>query len=237
MIQVRGLQFTRFKGGPGDPGSGHHGHAGRPGDVGGSIPSSNLPAQWTSTLHKENGRIDSDKVASMVEKAIEERPSRATHGYTAKNAFFIVDDEIYAWNDYNKIPEGKRSHAIPVHSHGPENWEEFPDLAFNPHNSADVHLWVNDFKKGRMGSASALIMPDGRMEILEILPSTKGELFKLGAKKLERVLSKSYAERSAYWEQHKNDPDWHTYKLEQELLRGFAKEYGLGYLEGVGWGK
>jgi len=36
---IRGLKFTKFKGGPGDPGSGHHGHSGRPGSVGGSAPS------------------------------------------------------------------------------------------------------------------------------------------------------------------------------------------------------
>lgn len=32
---IRGLKFTKTKGGPG---SGHHGHAGRPGLVGGSMP-------------------------------------------------------------------------------------------------------------------------------------------------------------------------------------------------------
>ena len=36
---IKGLRFTKFKGGPGDPGSGHHGHAGRPGYVGGSVAS------------------------------------------------------------------------------------------------------------------------------------------------------------------------------------------------------
>jgi len=35
MIQIRGLQFTKLKGGEG---SGFHGHAGRPGSVGGSAP-------------------------------------------------------------------------------------------------------------------------------------------------------------------------------------------------------
>jgi len=33
MAKIRGLKFTKIKGGPG---SGHHGHAGRPGQVGGS---------------------------------------------------------------------------------------------------------------------------------------------------------------------------------------------------------
>lgn len=35
MAKIRGLKFTKIKGGPG---SGHHGHAGRPGQLGGSAP-------------------------------------------------------------------------------------------------------------------------------------------------------------------------------------------------------
>lgn len=37
MAKIRGLKFTKIKGGPA---SGHHGHAGNPPSVGGSVPSS-----------------------------------------------------------------------------------------------------------------------------------------------------------------------------------------------------
>ena len=57
---IRGLRFTKFKGGPGDPGSGHHGHAGRPGSVGGSAPSEGISSakreflQHTDRLVREH---------------------------------------------------------------------------------------------------------------------------------------------------------------------------------------
>lgn len=44
MAKVRGLKFTKTKGGPG---SGHHGHAGRPGQVGGSV-SGGDAITWTA---------------------------------------------------------------------------------------------------------------------------------------------------------------------------------------------
>ncbi len=200
--------------------------------------------QWTedggegSTSSKINGVGDSgiNGISEMVSQAITESPGRASHGYTAKSAFYIVGDKVYAWNEWNNIPKDSRGGAVPVHSHSAENYKDLKNEPFQPLNASDVQSWLQGFKKGQMGTRSVIIMGDGRMEALELTTNTDRKVFSMGLKKLEQELEPTYAERSAYYEKHKDDPGgYKTYEQNREWLRSFANEHGITYHENLKW--
>lgn len=234
-------------------GPGYHGPrpgTGRKGKVGGSLPRkgsaakpkvswdpTDLPPQWTTTMHDKDGLIKPEAVGKAVARAVKERPSRATHGYTGKNAFFIINNKVVPWNEYSKLSAAERKQAIPTHSHGSENWKWWTKKqkrleGFQPHNSEDIYLWLKDVPKQRMSTASALIMPDGRMEILEILPSTDPKVFKLGRKRLQKLVEPTQDEVGA---RLKKNPAITTNDVAREKVRQFAKKYGLHYTDDVTW--
>ena len=216
----------------GGPGSGHHGHKGIPGSRGGSAASGGLQ------LYNADDSVNTVFLKDAIARAVEERPGRATHGYTATNAFYVTDDKVTPWNEHGNLSASEQRRAIPVHSHGAENWKEYQKSTgkpedFYPHNSEDIHIWVKGVREGKMGTASALIMPDGRMEVLEmVVGKTDTRIFSLGSKKFRNALEVPYQTRV---EMIKKNPKLTDVSIERQRLRDFSKQYGLRYHEDLSW--
>ena len=185
-------------------------------------------------------------LAHMVKKAVGERPSRETHGNTGTNAFWIMPNgTVAAQNEYD-VARGKG--AINVHSHSSENWRSHTAMvkrtgAFNPMNSGDIHAYLGYHFKHDLGNTFALIMADGRMESLHIPVSLSPEkrmiLSKLTEKKIAAQLHPKYSEHAAVREKLGAPPVKQGVEngqnVERELVRRFAKRYGLEYKTGMRW--
>ncbi len=125
-----------------------------------------------------------------ITKAVEERPSRISHGYTAKNAFYITkDNRIVPANEFSQVSRG--DDIVSVHSHSGENWEQYTkehgQEPFQPPNAADFdHLrWL--IKHG-YGNKIAIIMGDGRYIQVEIPEPVQPRFTRMGIKSLEKLL-------------------------------------------------
>jgi hypothetical protein len=212
-------------------------HKGIPGHQGGSLPENVAPGYY---YLNDDRTVNADKIAASIKSAIQEHSGRATHGNTATNAFVLIEGKIVPWDKQHEYSMTDRRHAIPVHSHGGENWQEYAaqqgkPIDFQPLNNEDIHIWLDGVKKGYFGMADVIIMPDGRMEIISITSKTNPSIFSMSAKKLDTLLSSSYADHGTYYQAHKNDPNHEPYALERIKLRDFCSTYGLQYSEKLVW--
>ena len=91
-------------------------------------------------------------------------------------------------------------------------------------NSGDVYEALRGFNKKDWGSAMAVFLPDGRVNILEIPPTASGELFRMSRKKVESLLDVTWEE------QGQGVP---LYDLMRQKVRDFSAQYGLVYHEGA----
>jgi hypothetical protein len=178
-------------------------------------------------------------VPDSIGRAVGASPGRATHGHTAKNAFFITSaGEAVPYNEYARVA-GEQG-LVTVHSHSADSRPgDSGEEDFQPLNSMDVHSFLKAagpggarWAAGAKLSGDAVIMRDGRLEVLATRPDTDPKVFRLGTKALEGQLHRPYAERKEYFDQH---PDAKPYEQERELLRAFAAKYRLDYHEGLSW--
>jgi len=171
-----------------------------------------------------------DDLTSLVKSAIDENPIRRIHG--TKSVFWLIDGKAYSWGkDVPYKPDG-----IMVHSHSSSNWDTYdfktPDKLepFNPLNSGDIQVLKHLVKYGQ-GNAMALIMADGRMEVLSVpksIPKSKLDAFmKVPIPKIAKAIELTYAQQKA--------TDFETCQAEREALREFAKTYGLKFKTGLKW--
>ena len=171
-----------------------------------------------------------------IHKAVEESPGRMTHGQTSKNAFWVVDDQVYPFNKWEEIPVEKRKLAISVHSHSADAGVEIGKLEeFQPLNAADIKGWLKNIRTGIAGNQDVIIMADGRMEVLEFTAVSDRSVLNLSMKQLEDALHRPYDERLVYFKLHGQEVGYSTYQQERELLREFAKKYNINYYENLNW--
>ncbi len=187
--------------------------------------------------HVEHAPAD---IVAGIQKAVAERPGRATHGNTGTNAFVLVGDKVYSWNEHEKW---KGSNGVMVHSHSGENWQDYEKRAgepeaFDPLNAADMKLFINGLRTGDFAQ-SALMMADGRLEIVR--PSAtqtaaqRADVFKLaakpGRKAMEKLLHADYATRSKIYEATGKK----GHEQSRDMLRDFCNHYGFDFLENLRW--
>jgi SPP1 gp7 family putative phage head morphogenesis protein len=187
------------------------------------------------------GKVDTAGIEDMVKQAIAEDQGRATHGNTAANAFYIAGDKVVARNDIASLSVAERAEAISVHSHSAEGWQAVVERTgrveeFEPLNSRDIHTWLTDVKRGFTGNADAIIMADGRMEIMALTPKVNPLVFKMGEPQLRKLLEPTRLQREAAFAQHVGAArDYDNYALTRTMMRAFARQNGMQYLEGLRW--
>ena len=202
------------------------GHLGRLGKQGGS-----LPRGHSSGVDK--------MVAKSIQKAIKERPGRATHGHTAKNAFWIDNKgNVFSYNQYKSLPSSGTIYM--VHSHSPDSAYTGYDYAteeVSPLNSEDILSWITtnkNFLGGRL-QALYLIQKNGNMEKLgmpaDMSKDKRAAFLSLGRKQLRSELDASYAERTEHYERTGKSGD----EVYREKLRAFATKHGLVFTENMRW--
>lgn len=167
---------------------------------------------------------------AMIRRAVEERPSRATHGDTGKNSFFTYPDgSILAWNDPAR--KGKADGHM-VHSHsGDFNVPVGKSEDFAPHNGDDVNILRQGMLQGDK-TASTVIMADGRKETLSAASSQTPEQRKaflaLSKSQVIKEVNPTYDEGAKAWkEQGMKSVDY-----AREKLKAFAQKYVLSCHEG-----
>lgn len=196
------------------------------------IPKSQAKAQAKAT-------VNFSWLSSKIREAINERPSRMTHGYTSENAFFITKDgDIVPYNQFTallpKLLLSTNGGLITVHSHSAENWKEWVAThgleEFQTFNAGDLNAfrWL---VKRNYGNKYVVIMADGRMDYLEVPPATQAQFARLGLKSLQKLAEASQGEAKENWEKYKI----RNYESDRMKLREFASDYGLVFVEGLNW--
>jgi hypothetical protein len=139
--------------------------------------------------YAELGMSD-ETILAGLRAAVEEQPERTTHGYTGTNAFFLVGEQPYVWNDYNNIPRDDRSRAIPVHSHssdgipasaGPDYFDH--GYVEQPLNGTDFAIWFKAMRSGTQGPRQVMLYADGTADIVGITHDTDEKVLRYGEKR------------------------------------------------------
>ena len=160
----------------------------------------------------------SNRITEGIRKALLERPSRLTHGYTSTNAFWI--DDLGDIIQYNKIvPSHHTSDAIRVHSHLPENFWEVSELYEQTFNAADIFA-IKWQIQHNCGNKSVVLTSLTTYDYIEIPPKSQEQFLKLGMKRLSELAEARYGG---------------SYEKDRMKLRKFANDYGLIYKEKQPW--
>ncbi len=178
-------------------------------------------------------------IPDAIARAVDAQPDRAGHGSvrggTGVTGFWVKPDGSVI--QYNKLQPAEAKDAINVHSHSSSEPDQNVIEDFQPANAGDLHAdIVNSQRAGGPVPASVVIMADGRMEIMDYRSGkVDPKFYTLSMKKLENELHPSRDEREQYYNAHKNDPDYHAYNQEREMLRAFSQKYGIVYHENLRW--
>ena len=158
-------------------------------------------------------------LAENIQKALQERPERLTHGYTSKNAFWIdAEGNIYQHNKYQDIPQ--KTNLINVHSHMPDNYKEYPNKRWDTFNASDVHSGLIWTAKQKVGNKTVVITSPNTVDILSTTKNTDPSFYRKGIKSLEKELYSTEIGKAS----SEND---------RERLRAFSDKYRLNYEENV----
>ncbi len=165
-----------------------------------------------------------NRITDGIRKALLERPSRLTHGYTSTNAFWI--DDLGNIIQYNKIVPGLHtSDAIAVHSHMAENVLEVGEPYEQTFNAGDLFAIKWQIQHG-CGTKSVVLTNLTTYDYIEIPPAAQGQFLKLGMKRLSELAESKYGE---------GDLAIKSWERDRMKLRKFASDYGLIYMEKQPW--
>lgn len=157
------------------------------------------------------------RITGGVRKALLERPSRLTHGYTTKNAFWI--DDLGNIIQYDRIVSSPySSDAIMVHSHLPENFWQVAELYEQTFNAGDLYAVKWQIQHG-YGNKAVVLTSLASYDYIEIPPRAQGPFLKLGMTRLSELVEARYG----------------SYEDDRIKLRTFADAYGLIYKEKQPW--
>jgi hypothetical protein len=172
--------------------------------------------------------IDIKRISNGIKKAIKENPERLKHGYTAKNAFWILETgEVVPFKDKDIM---NRRNVINVHSHSPENWEKAPKGNFQSFSGADMVALQHMLKYG-YGDTIAVIVAEGQMDIFKGSDKLRHKNKKY--LEFERELSpKVMDEIQKKYKMKTKDREINIYRM---VLKEIARETGSTYLEKINW--
>jgi len=160
-----------------------------------------------------------EPLVENIQKALQERPERLTHGYTSKNAFWIdAEGNIYQHNKYQDIPQ--KTNLINVHSHMPDNYKEYPNKRWDTFNASDVHSGLIWTAKQKVGNKTVVITSPNTVDILSTTKNTDPSFYRKGIKSLEKEL-------------HSTEIGKASSENDRERLRAFSDKYRLNYEENV----
>lgn len=182
-----------------------------------------------------------ESIAAGIRKAIRDDPARATHGDTRYNAFYVTPmGKVIPADKWMELPRATADEPLPdavsVHSHSAENWRWYERTSgekepFSPLNAGDVQVLQNYVKSGMLNTM-ALIMADGRMQILHVPETARRGRFAMASKRLitNRVEGTRQQREAAYRSTSKT-----TAEVETDFLRSFARTFGLDLYEDLRW--
>ena len=181
-----------------------------------------------------------ERIAAGIREAVKQDPRRATHGDTKYNAFFILPDGgILSWDQYGQLPRSApgqpAADTAAVHSHSAENWKWYEQTSgqkepFSPLNAGDVKAFQQLVNAGA-ANTMALIMADGRLEVLHAPYTAQSGRFRAATKRMITNRVEGTARRRAEAWQAAKAPE----EVDRAFLRPFAASHGLRYLENLRW--
>jgi hypothetical protein len=221
--------------GPGaHPGTGTAQEVHGPGD--GTAPAGGNDPAWVSSIQRG------------IQRAIEERPGRSTHGHTATNAFFLVNGRVIPWNEVKTGTWTAQESwvAVAVHSHAGElpapGIVDREPLMIDTFSGGDIESFIKGYKRGlkeelpfaRTWAVIGRRVPE--LHTLQITEATKTrELFKLTMKQIEAEVGGPYQTRLDYHAAHPEYGALSDVYFHKEKMRAFAEKYGLGYRDDLRW--
>jgi len=180
---------------------------------------------------KDKEKIDIRRISSGIEKAIRERPKRLSHGYTATNAFWILENgDIKQWNVKDVIK--RERNLVSVHSHSGESYEKEKKDKLQTFSGGDLWVLRHMIRYG-YGDTIVVISAHGLMDIFK-----GSERIGDYTKKMceyESLLTKEVVEKIA--KKHKLPLKGRMETVFRMVLREIAKGTGSTYMEKVRWKK
>jgi len=187
--------------------------------------------KWEYVYKEAKGRskkIDIKKISIGIKKAIKENPERLKHGYTAKNAFWILEDgSVKKWRGKDII---YKKNVINVHSHSPENYEKEEKNKLQTFSGMDLYALSHMIRRG-YGDTTVVISAHGLMDIFKGSERI-GEYTKKMCE-YERLLTKEVEDKIA--KKHKLPLKGRMETIFRMVLREIAKGTNSTYLEKVKW--
>jgi len=182
-------------------------------------------------LKGKSKKIDIKKINIGIKKAIKEKSRRLTHGYTAINAFWILENgDIEQWNKKG-ITERERN-LINVHSHSPENYKEYPKSKMQTFSGGDLWALRHMIKYG-YGNTIVVISAHGLMDVFK--GSEKIGNYTKKMCEYEMLLTRENMDEIA--KKYKIPVKGREDKIYRMVLRQIAKDTGSTYLENLKWKK
>ena len=189
-----------------------------------------------------------EKIKEGINQGIQADRSRAGHGDTSLNSFWITKDGgVYSNHLQGVLPRGRSAIETPefrqprynagnvhVHSHSADNWAHFEQLTgvklpFNTFSSADIRV-LRQMVQKHFGNTTVIIAGDGRMDLLRIPPEKEDTLKALSDREIEEAVGLQEG-----WEKRKKHPREQWYDVKRQKMRDFAKKHGFIFQERLRW--